>query len=107
MDISGKIPPILANPPTQRADASTRAVGPRQVVGSESSPRAEAGEKVRLSPQVRELQAARTVAAEIPEIREERVAAIRAQIEAGTYLVDSEKIAGKILVETLLNDHLE
>jgi negative regulator of flagellin synthesis FlgM len=76
-------------------------------VAAEPTPSAAVGEKVRLSPKVRELQAARTVAAGIPEIRKEKVAAIRAQIEAGTYRVDSEKIAGKLLAETLLNDHLK
>jgi negative regulator of flagellin synthesis FlgM len=107
MDISGKLPPILANQHTQRADASPRVVSSRQTMAAEPTPSAAAGDKVHLSPQVRELQAARSVAAGIPEIREAKVAAIRAQIEAGTYRVDSEKIAGKVLAEALLNAHLK
>jgi negative regulator of flagellin synthesis FlgM len=65
------------------------------------------GDKVSLSSRVRELQAARTAAAAIPEVREEKVAAIRAQIEAGTYVVDGEKIADKMIAEALLNAHLK
>ena len=101
MDIPSKIPPVLPPQYTRKSDEVQTAAPP-----SVSRPPA-AGDSVSLSPQVRELQAAREAYDALPEIREEKVAAIRAQIEAGTYKVDSEKIAAKMMADGLLNDHLE
>jgi negative regulator of flagellin synthesis FlgM len=40
----------------------------------------------------------------IPDIREDKVAELKEQIENGTYNMDEEKIAGKIIKDALLND---
>jgi negative regulator of flagellin synthesis FlgM len=101
MDISGKIPPVLPPQYAQGTGASQKAAP------APAARPAAAGDSVSLSPRVRELQAARETLASLPEIREEKVAAIRAQIEAGTYAVDSEKVAGKMIAEALLNAHLK
>ena len=101
MDISGKLPPILPSQYTHRAGASQHAAQ------TQPARPAAAGDAVSLSPQVRELQSARESLAAMPEIREEKVAAIRAQIEAGTYVVDGEKIAGRMIEEALVNAHLK
>lgn len=100
MDISGKLPSILPAAHVTKSgalDKSTEIQPSRSPI---------AGDSVSLSPQVRELQAARSALAAMPEIREEKVAAIRAQFEAGTYVVDGEKIAGKMIAEALINAHL-
>jgi negative regulator of flagellin synthesis FlgM len=101
MDISDKLSPIPPMTNTHRMDASQKTAATKPVRP------ASGGDSVSLSPQARLLRAAREALAEVPEIREEKVAAIRAQIEAGTYKVDGEEIAGKMIVEGLLNTHLK
>lgn len=100
MDISGKLPSILPAAYVNRASAMQKP-GESHSTGSPA-----AGDQVSLSPQVRELHAARAAVAAMPEVREEKVAAIRAQIEAGSYVVDGEKIAGKMIEDALINTHL-
>lgn len=41
--------------------------------------------------------------AQIPEVREEKVQALKSQIEAGSYKVDSTALAGKMVKESLLD----
>lgn len=100
MDISGKLPSILPAAYVNRMGALQKP-GESPSTGSPA-----AGDRVSLSPQVRELEAARAAVSAMPEVREEKVAAIRAQVEAGTYVVDGEKIAGKMIEEALINTHL-
>ena len=83
-------------------------VGGNEVNKSDSSPRAnEQGVNVELSPQARQMADARKKAADIarstPDVREDRVAALKAQIAAGTYKPDSGKIADGILREAILD----
>jgi negative regulator of flagellin synthesis FlgM len=59
-----------------------------------------------LSPEARQIQEAKVLAASLPDIREEKVAEIRARIDAGTYQIDGEKIAAKMIEESLLNEVL-
>lgn len=40
----------------------------------------------------------------IPDVREDKVAQLKEQIENGTYEIDEEKIADKMLKDLLLND---
>lgn len=101
MDIPGKFPSIPPVAYVKKAGALQKQTD----IQLSRSPAA--GDPVSLSPQALELQAARATVAGMPDIREEKVAAIRAQIEAGTYVVDSEKIADKLIVEALLNAHLK
>lgn len=101
MDISGKLPPVLPFPNSHRVGAS------QKTADATPARPASRGDSVSLSPKARQLQAAREALAAMPEIREEKVAAIRAQIEAGTYEIDGEKIADKMMAEALLNDHLK
>ncbi len=50
-----------------------------------------------LSHYAEEIRAARAALAEAPEVRAERVAQLKAQIEAGTYRVDADTVAERIL----------
>jgi negative regulator of flagellin synthesis FlgM len=50
-----------------------------------------------LSPKAAEVQAAQEALAAAPEVRAEKIAALKAQIAAGTYQVNAEKIAEKIV----------
>ena len=104
MNSIGKLPSILPATSINKPDAANVAARNKSIEApSAGSPAA--GDPVSLSPQAREFHAARAAIAVMPEIREEKVAAIRAQIEAGTYEVDSEKIAGRMIEDALFSDH--
>jgi flagellar biosynthesis anti-sigma factor FlgM len=59
---------------------------------------------VKISAQGRDIRQAVKIAKSAPDVREEEVAAIRARIENGTYVIESEKIAANMIVESLFND---
>ena len=40
----------------------------------------------------------------LPDIREEKVSQLRSQIQNGTYEINADKIAAKMIKESLLND---
>jgi negative regulator of flagellin synthesis FlgM len=61
-------------------------------------------DKVVLSPQAKEIMRAKELLDATPEIRQEKVAALKAQIENGTYKIDSDEIATKMIRESLLNE---
>ncbi len=60
-------------------------------------------ERVTLSERAKEIQQARQALSELPDVREEKVAELKARIEDGTYRVDGEKVAEKIVGESLLD----
>lgn len=69
-----------------------------QGAGSAAGPSAAAGaDRLALSQRAEEIKAARAALAETPDVRAERVAALKAQVEAGTYQVDPDKVAERIL----------
>jgi negative regulator of flagellin synthesis FlgM len=57
-----------------------------------------------LSDAAKRIQEAKKQLDAIPDVREDKVAQLRDQIEKGTYEIDAEKIAGKMLKDSLLND---
>ena len=61
-------------------------------------------DKVVLSPKAREIQEAKKLLNSLPDTREEKVAHLKKQVENGTYQIKGEKIAVKMLKESLLND---
>lgn len=54
-------------------------------------------DRLALSQRAEEMKAARTAMMEAPQVRADRVAELKAQVEAGTYQVDSDKVAERIL----------
>ncbi|MDX9746200.1 MAG: flagellar biosynthesis anti-sigma factor FlgM [Syntrophales bacterium] len=70
-----------------------------RTVAGVASPR----EKVDLSTRAKDVQAIRNAVAGMPDIREEKVQELKDRIEAGTYNVSGEKIAEKIVGESLLD----
>ncbi|MBN1548838.1 MAG: flagellar biosynthesis anti-sigma factor FlgM [Syntrophaceae bacterium] len=60
-------------------------------------------EKVDLSTKARDVQTIKNAVESVPDIREEKVQELKNRIEAGTYNVNGEKIAGKIVGESLLD----
>ncbi len=63
-------------------------------------------DRVLLSPMAKEIQMANTQLQEIPDVRAEKVSEIKNQISRGTYPVSSEKIAHRLIGESLLNELL-
>lgn len=60
-------------------------------------------ERVSLSDRAKDIQQARQAVSELPEIRTETVQDLKARIDAGTYHVDGEKVAEKMVGESLLD----
>ena len=60
-----------------------------------------------ISDAARRIQEARKQLEEIPDVREDKVSQLREQIQNGTYEINAEKIAGKMIKEGLLNDALK
>ena len=58
-------------------------------------------DKVILSPKAREIQEAKKLLNSLPDIREEKVAYLKEQIGNGTYHIEGDKIAVKMLNESL------
>ena len=61
-------------------------------------------DKVVLSSKARENQEAKKILNSLPDIREEKVAHLKKKIENGTYQFEGEKIAVKMLNESLFNE---
>jgi negative regulator of flagellin synthesis FlgM len=57
-----------------------------------------------LSDTAKKVQEAQKQLETMPDVREDKVAQIKEQIENGTYDMDEEKIAGKMMKDALLND---
>jgi flagellar biosynthesis anti-sigma factor FlgM len=63
-------------------------------------------DRVLLSPMAKEIQMAKSQLQGIPDVQAEKVTEIRNQINQGTYSVSSEKIAHRLMGESLLNELL-
>jgi negative regulator of flagellin synthesis FlgM len=62
------------------------------------------GDTVEISDSAKRIQEAKAELERIPEAREDRVAELKNQIESGTYAVNAEKVADKMIKESLFND---
>lgn len=71
----------------------------KKIASSTSVEKARATDEVVFSSQVANIDAARNVIANSPDIRQEKVEALRRAIQDGTYQVDADKIAERILAE--------
>ena len=60
-----------------------------------------------ISDAAKRIQEARRQLGEIPDVREDKVSQLRSQIQNGTYEINADKIAGKMIKEGLLNDALK
>jgi negative regulator of flagellin synthesis FlgM len=58
---------------------------------------------VNLSTTAKDVQALQNAISNLPDVREDKVQALRDQIEKGTYKVDAEKVAEKMVGESLLD----
>lgn len=83
--------------------ARARPVGPTPLEAG--SRRGEAGrlpaDRVELSDQARALYVAKAALAELPLIRQDKIASLKQRIQNGTYRIPGEKIAQRMLAEDL------
>jgi flagellar biosynthesis anti-sigma factor FlgM len=61
------------------------------------------GDKVSLSDKAREVRQAVSALEKIPDVRDDKVEAIRARMASGTYDINGERIADKLMHESLIN----
>ena len=88
-------------PENQEIQLRSQKVGNKEAGAgnSESSQKVSQSDQVRLSGRAKELAELKQVIQQMPEIRTEKVEALKKSIQDGTYTMDSFKIAGKILEE--------
>jgi negative regulator of flagellin synthesis FlgM len=59
------------------------------------------GDVIRLSPESRLMQKAAEVAYQTPEVRPEKVAALKDSVQQGVYEVDTPKVANSLIAQTI------
>lgn len=74
--------------------------------GKQGSSQTVKEDKVVLSPKAKEVQEATKLIKELPDIREEKVAKLKEQVDQGTYRIDGKKIAFKMMKESILDELL-
>jgi negative regulator of flagellin synthesis FlgM len=65
------------------------------------------GDTVVISDAARRLKEAQQLLQAVPDVRVDKVAELRHQVESGTYEIKPDAIAGKMIQESLLNDLLK
>ncbi len=106
VDIAGSNAAELTGKTGQAGKTGKSSTAERATDSANAGAAARPGINVALSPKARELADARKKAFDIakgtPDVREDRVAELKRQIQAGTYQVDPGKIADGIAREALL-----
>ena len=65
---------------------------------------APAEDKIILSERAKEVYRFTKMSESLPDVREDKISAIKSRIASGEYKVDSKKVAGKIISESILNE---
>jgi negative regulator of flagellin synthesis FlgM len=60
-------------------------------------------ETVDLSTKAKDIQQVKNALSSVPDVREQKVAEIKSQVQNGTYNVSGEKIAGKMVGESIVD----
>ena len=72
--------------------------------GQKDTAIAPAEDKIILSERAKEVYRLTKMSESLPDVREDKISAIKSRIASGEYKVDSEKVAGKIILESILNE---
>ena len=75
-----------------------------QSVSEQSAKPAAKTDTVEISGTAKKIQEAKSQLEDIPDIREEKVAKLKSQIENGTYEINADKIASSMIRDALLNE---
>lgn len=71
----------------------------KKVEGTEKSEKTESADKVKVSGKTKGFAELLAIASAQPDVRTEKVQQLKQAVDGGTYSVDAEKIAGKIIDE--------
>lgn len=102
MKVYGSQPPTgkeIVNISTQKLDKNQAVEKTKSLEGEKQ--KVQVTDKVNLSGKAKEIAKLKEFINQLPDIRTERVEALRKAIETGTYRVDSFKVAEKMLSEEL------
>ena len=88
-------------PIVDKAASAGEAVAPKQKQAARPLP---SGDRVSLSPRSREFAAARRALEAIPDVRADKVAELKARIEAGTYRIVGTAVADKMIRDAFPDD---
>ncbi|MBW2143936.1 MAG: flagellar biosynthesis anti-sigma factor FlgM [Deltaproteobacteria bacterium] len=100
MEISGKIPPIKISAYMNNVQEKKKIDG-----STDHDPKSVLKEdKVDISRTATEVKKARVQLDNVPDIREEKVAEIKNEINNGTYRIDGKKIAFNMIRESLIDE---
>ena len=91
---------------TNPSPASVHTGKPAKPAGGPAEQTVLKPDTVALSSKARQLQQAEKALRALPDIRTEKVAAIKSRIRNGTYAVDSEKIAAKMIKDAISSRRL-
>lgn len=83
----------------QYQQAGTAKPGAEKVAGSGGVQ----GDRISISSQTRDINLAKGVIDKLPEVREDLVKDIKKAIDNGTYQVNLDKVAGKMVMESILD----
>jgi negative regulator of flagellin synthesis FlgM len=86
---------VQKNPADTKCEPDAAKVTPRRVE-----------DNVELCQSGRDVRYAKEMLESVPDIRQEKVARLKSRIENGTYRIDSQKVAQKMMEESILNDLL-
>jgi negative regulator of flagellin synthesis FlgM len=100
MEIGGKIPPIKIDAYINNAKENNKITGALSKSGK-PGPNLD---KVEFSQTARDVKEAREQLDSIPDVREEKVKEVKAQIQEGTYKVDGKKIAFNMIRDSLIDE---
>lgn len=87
----------------QLIQQSSRSALGAQAVDKQATASMKPEEKVELSTMARDIQQAKVELSRLPDVREEKVQAIKYQVASGAYNVSGTQIANKMVGESLLN----
>lgn len=102
MEITGKGPGASI----EAYMSSIKGKGPAAPAQKTASVPALQEDKVILSPEAKEILDAKRQIEDVPDIRTEKVDALRQQVESGTYEVQGDRVAVKMIGESLINQLL-
>ena len=94
MEIHGKLPAAYVQQIAKQGQAD-------QKVTNEQRPVSGSADRVTLSARVLEMQAARKAIGQLPDVDMEKVANVKAQLNAGKYRIDAKRAAAGMLAESL------
>lgn len=91
------------DPSSQIIQSYQRSDSQNQPVDKQAASAAAATETVDISSRAKDIQLAQTVINNLPDIRDAKVQELKTQIEQGSYKINTDEIAKKVVSESLID----